>query len=76
MARIDAAAIRAERQWVTPAELVDAAVQYAGTVVSNRTLQIEADADTEVELDPRLTSGALAHLLENAAHYSPPRGAD
>ena len=38
---------------------------------SNRTLQIEADADTEIELDPRLTSGALAHLLENAAHYSP-----
>jgi two-component system, OmpR family, sensor histidine kinase KdpD len=72
MARIDAAAITPERQWVTPADVIDAAIQYAGTVVSNRTLQIEADADTEVQIDPRLTSGALAHLLENAAHYSPP----
>lgn len=72
MARIDAAAITPERQWVTPADLIDAAIQYAGTVVSKRTLQIEADGDTEIEIDPRLTSGALAHLLENAAHYSPP----
>ncbi len=72
MARIDAAAITPERQWVTPADLVDAAIQHAGTLVSNRTLRIEADADTEVEIDPRLTSGALAHLLENAAQYSPP----
>jgi two-component system sensor histidine kinase KdpD len=71
MARIDAAAITPERQWVTPADLIDAAIQYAGTVVSKRTLQIEADGDTEIEIDPRLTSGALAHLLENAAHYSP-----
>ena len=25
-----------------------------------------------VRLDPRLTSAALAHLLENAGQYSPP----
>jgi len=75
MARIDAAAITPERQWVTPADLIDAAIQYAGSVVSSRTLQIEADADAEIEIDPRLTSGALAHLLENAAHYSPPDAA-
>ena len=25
-----------------------------------------------MRLDPRLTSAALAHVLENAAHYSPP----
>jgi two-component system sensor histidine kinase KdpD len=72
MARIDAAAITPERQWVTPADVIDAAIQYVGTVVAQRTLQIEADAETEVEIDPRLTSAALAHLLENAAHYSPP----
>src|SRR6185436_13069146 len=68
MARIDAAAITPERQWVTPADLVDAAIQYAGSVVSSRTLQIEADADAEIEIDPRLTSGALAHLRENSDH--------
>jgi two-component system sensor histidine kinase KdpD len=26
----------------------------------------------EVQIDPRLTSVALSHVLENAAHYSPP----
>jgi two-component system sensor histidine kinase KdpD len=28
-----------------------------------------------VEIDPRLTSVALAHVIENAAHYSPPNTA-
>jgi K+-sensing histidine kinase KdpD len=27
--------------------------------------------DLEVEIDPRLASGALSHILENAAQYSP-----
>jgi two-component system sensor histidine kinase KdpD len=26
----------------------------------------------EIEIDPRLASVALSHILENAAHYSPP----
>ena len=30
MARIDAAAVNPERQWVSPADLVDAAVAYVG----------------------------------------------
>ena len=28
--------------------------------------------DVPVRLDPRLTATALAHLLENAAQYTPP----
>jgi signal transduction histidine kinase len=32
---------------------------------------VEADADAEVEIDPRVASVALSHLLENAAQYSP-----
>ena len=31
---------------------------------------MDADADMEVEIDPRLASVALSHLLENAALYS------
>ncbi|HJS73644.1 MAG TPA: sensor histidine kinase, partial [Vicinamibacteria bacterium] len=31
----------------------------------------DADSEHEVEIDPRLTSGALAHVLENAAQHSP-----
>jgi signal transduction histidine kinase len=33
---------------------------------------VDADAEVEVELDPRLTSVALSHVIENAAQYSPP----
>lgn len=72
MARIDADAIRAERQWVAPADVVDAAIAQLGPVLQARELRIDADGAPAVHVDPRLTSSALVHLLENAAHYSPP----
>ncbi len=34
-------------------------------------LDVSVDPDVPVRLDPRLTATALAHLLENAAQYSP-----
>jgi two-component system sensor histidine kinase KdpD len=71
MARIDASAIRIDRQWVTPADIVDAAAAQVRHALEGRTLRVDADAEAEVEIDPRLTSAALAHLLENAAQYSP-----
>ena len=71
MARIDAEAIRIERQWVTAADVVDAAVAHVRHAVEGRALRVDADAEMEVEIDPRLTSVALAHIIENAAHYSP-----
>jgi two-component system, OmpR family, sensor histidine kinase KdpD len=71
MARIDAAAIATERQWVTPADVIDAAVAHVGGALDGRPLHVDADADCEVQVDPRLTSTALGHLLENAAQYSP-----
>ena len=71
MARIDAAAINPERQWVSPADLVDAAIAYVGPALTDRRLEIDVDASAEIHLDPRLTSSALAHLLENAVRYSP-----
>ena len=71
MARIDAAAVNPERQWVSPADVVDAAVAHAGPALAERSLQLDADATTEIHIDPRLTSTALRHLLENAARYSP-----
>ena len=72
MARIDAAGIAAERQWVTPADIVDAALAHGGALLEQRRLNIDAQSDFEVNVDPRLTSNALAHLIENAALYSPP----
>ena len=71
MARIDAEAIRLEPQWVTPADIVDAALAHVRHAVDGHALQVEADADVEIELDPRLTSVALSHVIENAAQYSP-----
>ena len=70
MARIDAAAIRVDRQWVAAADVVDAAVAHVRHALKGRDLRVDADADLEVEIDPRLTSVALSHLLENAALYS------
>jgi two-component system sensor histidine kinase KdpD len=71
MARVDAAAIVVERQWVTPAEVIEAAVAHVRHALDGRHIQIDADAETAVEIDPRLASVALSHLLENAAEYSP-----
>jgi two-component system sensor histidine kinase KdpD len=71
MARIDAAAIRIDRQWVAAADVVDAATAHVKHALEGHALRVDADADFEVEIDPRLASVALSHLLENAAQYSP-----
>jgi two-component system, OmpR family, sensor histidine kinase KdpD len=71
MARIDAAALDVERQWVTPADIVDAAAAYARHALGRHRLEVEAPSDTEIDVDPRIASAALSHLLENAARYSP-----
>jgi two-component system, OmpR family, sensor histidine kinase KdpD len=71
MARIDAEAIQIDRQWVTAADVVDAAGAHARHALQARSLRVDADADTQTQIDPRLASVALSHLLENAANYSP-----
>jgi two-component system sensor histidine kinase KdpD len=71
MARIETSAVAAEREWVTPAELVEAAVAHVEQTLRRHRLAIEAESDRVVQVDPRVTSAALAHLIENAALYSP-----
>jgi len=71
MARIDAKDVTTERQWVTPADVIDAAIAYAGRALDAHALSVDAPSDTAIHLDPRLTSSAVAQLLENAAKYSP-----
>jgi K+-sensing histidine kinase KdpD len=71
MARIDAAAIPVSREWVTPADVVDAAVAHVRHAIEGHALRVEADAERAVQIDARLASIALSHLLENAARYSP-----
>jgi two-component system, OmpR family, sensor histidine kinase KdpD len=71
MARIDAAAIDVERQWVTPADVVDAAAAHVRHALNGHPLSVDADSEHMVNVDPRIASVALSHLLENAARYSP-----
>ena len=71
MARIDAGTLQPHRSWTTPAEIVEAAISLAAPALSGRDVQIDARDDELVEIDPRLVSSALFHLLENAARYAP-----
>jgi two-component system sensor histidine kinase KdpD len=72
MARIETKAVTAEPEWVHPAEIVEAAARQADYALAGHTLEIDSGSErTLVRLDPRLTSAALAHLLENAGQYSP-----
>ena len=71
MARVDAGAILVSRQWVAPSDVIDAAIAYVQHALDGHPLDVEADSEQEVEVDPKLTSVAFSHLLENAASYSP-----
>jgi two-component system sensor histidine kinase KdpD len=72
MARIETRAVAAEREWVQPAEIVEAAARQVEPAVEAHPLEIDVGGDRSlVHVDPRLTSAALAHVLENAGQYSP-----
>ena len=47
MARIDAAAIRVDRQWVAAADVVDAAVAHVRHALEGHALRVDADADMD-----------------------------
>jgi len=74
MARIETHAVAAEREWVQPSEIVEAAVRQVEQTIANHRMDLHITPERMlVKLDPRLTSAALAHLLENAAQYAPPQ---
>ena len=70
MARIDTHAITAEPQWVQPAEIIETARHHVGRQLATHPVALDVDEALAVRVDPRLTSSAVAHLLENAAQYS------
>src|SRR3954467_7689918 len=73
MARIETRAVAAEREWVQPSEIIEAAARQVEPACGGHHLEIDVGADRAlVHVDPRLTSAALAHVLENAGQYSPP----
>jgi two-component system sensor histidine kinase KdpD len=71
MARIDAGGIPTESRWAHPSEIVAAARDQVDQVLHGHEVKVTIEPDIPVHLDPRLTATALAHLLENAAQYSP-----
>jgi two-component system sensor histidine kinase KdpD len=71
MARIETGAVDTRREWVHPSEIVEAAVQQVQHALAGHPLDLRTDSAESVQVDPRLTAAALAHLLENAGHYAP-----
>jgi two-component system sensor histidine kinase KdpD len=71
MARIDAGAVPTESRWTHPSEIVAAARDQVERTLHGHHVEVSIDPDEPVRLDPRLTASALAHLLENAAQYTP-----
>jgi two-component system sensor histidine kinase KdpD len=71
MARLDAGAVRTGAQWVHPSEIVEAARDHVQHAIRDPDIDLQAESDCVVQLDPRLTALALAYLLENAAQYAP-----
>jgi two-component system sensor histidine kinase KdpD len=72
MARIDANAVSSESRWTHVSEIVAAARDQLGPILERHRVDVVVVGDPVVQLDPRLTASALAHLLENAVQYSPP----
>jgi two-component system sensor histidine kinase KdpD len=70
MARLDVGGISADVRWVHPAEIFEAARDQVEHSLRQHPVDVETGDDL-VRLDPRLTASALAHLLENAAQYTP-----
>lgn len=71
MARIDAGGVATDFRWTHPSEIVEAARAQVEYALRDRAVDVKMDGDLPVKVDPRLTASALAHLLENAAQYSP-----
>ena len=71
MARIDAGAVTQDMRWVAPSEIVEAARSRVEHALRGYAIDLAVEPERLVRLDPRLTSAALSHLLENAAQYAP-----
>ena len=71
MASVETHATEPHREWVAVAEIIDAARHQAAAQLDARSIDVEDRTEQYVwQVDPRLTSAALAHVLENAAGYS------
>jgi two-component system sensor histidine kinase KdpD len=70
MARIESGTVQPSRAWTTPAEIVEAALAHDAPLLAGHDVRVEADDDRAVDVDPRLISSALSHVIENAVRYA------
>ncbi|HUK34714.1 MAG TPA: ATP-binding protein [Vicinamibacterales bacterium] len=72
MARLDADGATPSLRWAHLEEVIQAARSKVDLALRGRRIAVVDSTDEYVALlDPRLLATALAHLLENAAQYSP-----
>jgi two-component system sensor histidine kinase KdpD len=72
MARVEADAVVPEPEWGAAADVVEAARRLVDPALAPaRVHVIDHLGERIVRIDPRLMASALAHVLENAAHYAP-----
>lgn len=72
LASVETGAMHTEIEWVETADVIAAARHQAeGALRARPVVVADETGETLVQLEPRLTSAALAHVLENAAAYSP-----
>ena len=72
MARLDAGGVATDARSAHPSEIVAAARDQVEHALRQHRVAVTIEPDVPVRIDPRLTASALAHMLENAAQYSPP----
>jgi two-component system sensor histidine kinase KdpD len=72
MTRLDAGAVGREDRWTYASEIVAGAREQVEHGLEGHALLVDVGSDAPVQVDPRLTAAALAHILENATQYAPP----
>ncbi|HEY8080401.1 MAG TPA: sensor histidine kinase KdpD [Labilithrix sp.] len=73
MTRLDAGAVRPNKEWQPIEESVGAALERTEIVLGDRPIETKLDRDLPlVAYDPTLLQQVLVNLLENAAKHTPP----
>jgi two-component system sensor histidine kinase KdpD len=72
LASVESHTTAPQQEWVMASDIIDAARRQAGATLDGHTVNVRDDTGLQLLfLDPRLTSSALAHVLQNAGAYSP-----
>jgi len=75
MSRVESGRLKPELVWCDVDELIETARAQSADTLAGRRLKTDVpDAMPAVETDAGFVAHALANLLANAAHYSPPDG--